>query len=450
MESPFPQYQPSTSERIAIRIKGVYSLWTEWLYSFGALTLTVALAFIIHRAVLPIPVLILAWLLNAYVAPIRERRLLACVRVTSLTSAALVWIAVVMTVCEAVVYTPFMNDVFPPDTLNHDIPYITCLIVFPVTAIVMAAGLVNHGNSRHCRACKMRLGYSPEDSFAGNVFHREAIFQLKLLLWISVALSVICWTYYLVRYSNANMNDSDKYFFLILPVTVFFFSLIYTGARYHGVIEALKQTLHHGKEAVTTLRYLILHGDKVLLMTEEPDNADQYMQADTPAIFEMPYAGSVSNETARHHFAELSGLKELDFKLRPLYSNLTLDGQSSVFHYGVILDDKKPLPEDFRLHGEWVTLDQIGRLWKFNGITCDLAAELNRILTVTMAWKTYNERGFRRYPIKHYRPTFRLSDFPEWNVDYADPTWLMVASNNQDRPMFHVRRFLRKITGKQA
>ena len=67
-----------------------------------------------------------------------------------------------------------------------------------------------------------------------------------------------------------------------------------------------------------------------------------------------------------------------------------------------------------------------------------------------MAWKTYDRQGRRLYPIKHYRPTFRLRDLKDWDVDYSDLSWMSIAENNQDRPFFHTRRLWRKITGLKA
>lgn len=442
----FNRYNPTSAERLNVRIKGVYTLWREWLLAFGAIMLTVVLDVIISNKILPLFVLALAWLLKSYNFPLRERRLLACVRVTSLTASALVWTAIVMIVSLAVCFTPLLNNLFPPDTLNPEIPYVASLIVFPVTTVVMAVASVNEGNSRYCRECKMRFGFSPEDSFAGSIFHSEATFQIRLMMWLSLVLSVACGIYYFGFYSNANYNGADKYFFIYVPLTLYVASLLYTGARCHSLISTLRVTSEHGVGSATTLRYLIVHGDKVLLQTGEPDSADAYVLADTPAITTVAYTGTVDDKAAADNFARLAGIGVSEFRLRPLYNNLTVDGQSNVFHYGVILDADKPLPGNFALHGEWVTLDQIGRLWNFHGITGTLAAEINRILTVTMAWKTYDENGYRRYPIKNYRPTFRLRDFPEWTVDYQDPVWLSVASNNQDQPMFHIRRFLRKIT----
>lgn len=439
---------PSLEDRLAVRIKGVFALWREWLYSFGALTLVVLVGSVLSRIILPAVVLALAWLLNGYVAPLREKHLLACVRLASLTAAALVWSAVVMIICIVIVETPVLNDVFPPETLNPKHPFITALVVFPVTAVIMAYGLLTHGRSQYCRRCKMMLGCSPADSFAGNIFHREARYQLQLLMVLSLVISAILGIYYLVEYSNANFNSSDKYFFFIIPTVLFIVSLAYTGARCRSIIAMMQTVWESSPTAETLIRYLILRGDTVLLQTPEPANADEYVQADTPTTVTLPFRQQITREEGTKEFAKVSGLEPGSFELRPLYNNVTPEGYGNVFHYVVILDPEKPLPDSFIPKGEWATLDQINSLWRFHGVSRALAAEINRILTVTMAWKTYDENGYRRYPIKNYHPTFRLRDFGQWSVDYQDPVWLYVANFNQDKPMFHVRRLLRKLSGR--
>jgi len=66
---------------------------------------------------------------------------------------------------------------------------------------------------------------------------------------------------------------------------------------------------------------------------------------------------------------------------------------------------------------------------------------------MTMAWKTYDRNGRRLYPIRHYRPTFRLRDMPRWDVDYDDQTWFDVAINNEDHRFFRLRSFWNRLTG---
>ena len=80
-------------------------------------------------------------------------------------------------------------------------------------------------------------------------------------------------------------------------------------------------------------------------------------------------------------------------------------------------------------------------------IATPLATELYRIHTITMAWKTYDRRGRRLYPVKNYRPTFRLGDLRKWDVDYDDTSWFSVAFNNEDRKFFRLRSLWQKVTG---
>lgn len=443
-----PQQESNTVRYMEMRIKAVYTLWMEWLYSFGSLTLAVILSFIVPKTFLPAVVLAMAFVLNRYLIPMRERRVLACVRITSLTAKALVLSASVMIICLVVNKTMFLSWLFPQESLNPKIPYITALIVFPVTALVFGYGFLTHGRSRHCRECKMRLGYSPEDNFAGNVFHNEATRQLKLMFWLCAVLAVANWTYYFVKYSNASINGADKYFFLFAPVCLFIISLFYTGNRYKSVVQAFRLSVIHPESSMTKLRFLILRGDEMLLESVDPEDIDDYSRADTPAIVEIPYQHDVTLTEAKKGFEKISGLNEGDFKIKPLFSNLTQDCQANVFHYAVVLDEEKPLPDTWRFTGLWTTLDQIDRLMKSNAVTMSLSTEIYRIYVITMAWKTYDEQGFRRYPVKNYHPTFRLRDFSEWDVDYSDNRWISISEYNQDRSLFRVRRFLRQLGGK--
>ena len=116
---------------------------------------------------------------------------------------------------------------------------------------------------------------------------------------------------------------------------------------------------------------------------------------------------------------------------------------AEVIHYAAFVDKDSTGV----LEGKWTSLDEIDRLMRRSRLSADMCDEVYRIFTVTMAWKTYSREGKRLYPIKHYRPTFRLRDFRDWAVDYEDPVWLDVASNNEDRPFYRTRRLWRRLTG---
>ena len=90
------------------------------------------------------------------------------------------------------------------------------------------------------------------------------------------------------------------------------------------------------------------------------------------------------------------------------------------------------------------SFDDIQRLLMVDRLSPYITNELYRIHNITMAWKTYDRRGRRLYPIRHYKPTFRLRDLKDWDVDYNDIVWLRVAGNNEDKPLYHVRRFINR------
>ena len=82
-----------------------------------------------------------------------------------------------------------------------------------------------------------------------------------------------------------------------------------------------------------------------------------------------------------------------------------------------------------------------------NSISPVLANEIFRIHTIAMTWKTYDRSGKRLYPIRHYRPTFRFRDMPDWDVDYDDMQWFDIAKNNEDRRFYRLRRLYESLTG---
>ena len=93
---------------------------------------------------------------------------------------------------------------------------------------------------------------------------------------------------------------------------------------------------------------------------------------------------------------------------------------------------------------EWLTLQELAPLLNSGMFAPMFAAEIVRFHTISSTFKTYDNRGFRRYKIKHYRPAVRFSDAKTTDVDYNDRIWLYIADNNQDTPFFRLRHFYRR------
>ncbi|MDE7125439.1 MAG: hypothetical protein K2O12_03035, partial [Muribaculaceae bacterium] len=192
-------------------------------------------------------------------------------------------------------------------------------------------------------------------------------------------------------------------------------------------------------DAHTQLRYMVI-SDGMMLLTDAEKCAIEGTAVDTPAIVNLQNTPNVSEDTARRRFEELSGIK--NFSIRYIYRSSGCNAPTTVIHYVVTLDSPSET-DGTPIEGSWYNAIHIDRLINNKQTSPQLTAAFKRIYTVTMAWKTYNVDGHRLYPIKNYRPTFRLKDFNDWNVAYDDPQWINVAVNNQDNIMFHLRDFWR-------
>jgi hypothetical protein len=51
------------------------------------------------------------------------------------------------------------------------------------------------------------------------------------------------------------------------------------------------------------------------------------------------------------------------------------------------------------------------------------------------------------YQIKNYKPTFRLRDIRNWDVDYNDHHWMTVTHINEDKLLYPILKiFMRNAT----
>ena len=190
---------------------------------------------------------------------------------------------------------------------------------------------------------------------------------------------------------------------------------------------------HRLHSQFTLVRYLLFSGDCLLL--SQNDNGDW----DTPVLNVIDRTDCELPGEKASAMVE-KDLDSNDFTLRFLYQNGAYAHGANVLHYAVFLpEDSAVLPKAMRC-----SFDDIQRLLMADRLSPYITNELYRIHNITMAWKTYDRRGRRLYPIRHYKPTFRLRDLKDWDVDYNDIVWLRVAGNNEDKPLYHVRRFINR------
>ena len=121
-----------------------------------------------------------------------------------------------------------------------------------------------------------------------------------------------------------------------------------------------------------------------------------------------------------------------------------MNWERNTFHY-ICCPNSSDVLEESGFKGKWYNQSQIERMLHNRELTPMLAAEIHRLYTVTMAWKTYDADGNRLYKVKNYHPLFRLNGICDWDVDFNSPLWLEVSRFNEDKPLFRFRRMLRRI-----
>lgn len=315
-------------------------------------------------------------------------------------------------------------------------PFISTLIVYPSMVIAYGYALYARGDADICSACREKSGYNIKDTLERNVFHHEIKIQIRLSFWVAVAMSAVTWGYYLIYYINININTPDAFYFFALPGMLFLLSLVYFYMKYMSLEFEVKMLPNVADSKFHTLEhFLVVRDDKMLLCELEVDGMSIGLW-DSPAIYERSYVPEVNEGEAREDFISISGIKE--FSMRPLF--ITTTDKQNCFHYAVFVDSDTELPN---LKGKWCTLLDVDLMLKDGKITRPFAYELHRIHTMTMAWKTYDREGRRLYEIRNYRPTFRLADFKNWDLDYSDLHWLAVSQNNEDKLFYKMRRFWR-------
>ena len=422
--------------------QAVRSLWRVWAFSMGAPILVIVLGLWISLAWLPVLAFLLEFILFLRIRINRNAELPTCYLMPFVMSRILFWSGLIMLIIDQLNVHGYSERWF--ELVNPNLPYIPILVLAPVTAVIAGWAVWRKHNLRFCEDCRMRFGTPAERGFLGKMFSQEGRYQVEFTMTLGIILTVVEYLYYFLAYINVNINTSDKFFFVWLPTIFYGVSLVTMALKYISLWSYYDQEITGNnvrRPDTTQLRYLIFDNEKLYLV--EPDNVLSPLSRglDTPATITLNRREDVPLYEARQYFQQLE--VGSDFELRLMYKSIDAGGDSNVFHYIVTLTDPNSIA-DSRLRGNWYTLPELERLLNSNSLSSMLAAEIHRLYTITMAWKTYDRSGRRLYKIKNYRPTFRLRNIQNWDVDFNDPHWLRVAVNNQDKPFYQVKRFWRR------
>jgi len=430
-------------------LHAVTDIRREWIIACGGVTFVVVLSLWSSPLWQPLFEAIVALVIFCLVPYSRSSHSHPCGRLAKCVIYALIITAIISFAINLFFHTDFILYFFDRKSLNESLPYITPLIIFPAISVVSSFNATKGVSDAHSRKCYLHNEYNPGQPHFGRAVHGVYRGLLSYLALISLAVAVVDWFYYSFFYQNINLNTPDRFFFFVLPSAVYIWSLFYIREHYTSVL------LPTGRPAVgqstgayritdkSILRFLIIHNDRLLLSVSATTLAECLV--DTPVIEYDALDNDYPIDRAKLKLSQLSGLSPDDFSIKTLFTSPFTTNRNKVYHYLVNIPDEVILPKNNEqsslLSGEWTTLDGIDRFMKMGVLSPVLNAEIYRVYTVTMAWKAYDRQGRRRYPIRRYRPTFRLRDAHKWDVDYEDPIWMKISRTNQDSAWWFISRF---------
>lgn len=413
---------------------GIFGMLTTWSIAVLSLEAAILLAFVVDQRWLPVVIF------GVYLAKVCLRRVSHFPvprrnRVAGAVGTALILSAAVM------VAILWVGDQWEPGWLkpqprNHSIPYIAILIVAPMMALTSFWQRWCASSIAERERYRVKFGTYAERDFLEKLYMQESSLQLETLFAISLAVGVAAWVYYFKFYINVNINSPDTFFFVIAPSVLMAASWVYFFRRYRGMWSYYCRNEELDRESGfhTDVRYLVVAGDSLYLTPESPGSP-----TDTPVKCHLPFTTRFDDFFALDRFKSLAGVTPE--KIRFAYIDENTVTLSNTLHYICFFDSEDKL-DGIKVPGAFYSMERVWRMVRDGEASPVLESELRRIYTVAVTWKTYTPSGMRLYAIRNYRPTFRLRDMHKWDVDYNDKNWLAVATVNQDKPFWRVRKFL--------
>lgn len=433
----------STTDVSATTHRYLNGLTTNWVACCLSLIIPIGISPFLSKQWLPIIVVVEVFFLLSYIRSNRFRVRPRCMRPVFLVMSVLLVSAMVMMAINLFHLGWFFGDEMTQYYINRygvnvQLPFITVLIISPIQMVASAWAWIVGRKSSFCLECRAQYSFASDDGFVGHLLRSESSYQIRTLFYIGAFLSLTTWCYFLLFFINVNLNTPDFYIFVVMPVAVFALSIVYIIRRYMGFWSDFnaRYALEGKPRNGVMLRYMVISEGEMWLGTDPKTGL-----WDTPARLFLANTYKVSETEAGRRFEFLTGIH--DYNLRYAYRSSGCDDPIDVYHY-LIFARKRSEVDHSQLEGEWFNAFHIASMIRNKEVNPQFAGAFRRVYTIAMAWKTYDVNGKRLYPIKNYRPTFRLKDMEDWDVNYDDARWLNISCNNEDKLMFRVRDLWRR------
>ncbi|MBD5222279.1 MAG: hypothetical protein HDS70_07955 [Bacteroidales bacterium] len=332
-------------------------------------------------------------------------------------------------------------------------PYIPALFMIPSSFVTMIFVYIFRNNLSICKECNLKFGGIHERGKFGRIINYESKFQLANLLLVFGVLSAIIWSYYLGFYKNINQNARDWYVFTWLVVITLVLDELYFAMRYYNLYLDLKEN----DELLTPedlmnmtskiyLRFYVVCGNNIYMNVHEIDPKTHLREIiDTPFMTKRSIAGITIDEV-KNIIVRMTGVD--NGELRFFFGRKgSASEKQSILRYFYFLDGKIEDYPSLKTPGEWLDFNQLKKIYSASpGLLSDMTvADTNRLATIIITEKLFNDKGFRKSKIKSYVPTFSLEEVRDSVLDFQDDKWIKISSFNSDRRFFRLRTWWRKL-----
>lgn len=336
----------------------------------------------------------------------------------------------------------FFNDPYFPTLWMNPIGFLTFLVVY-----------LRRNKLRICVECSVTNGSHQARGVFGSIMNSEKKFQLKNMMMVAGALTVVVWAYYLIEYQSINANGKDHYIFFWITLIALVLDLIYFLYRYYNLYldlkennELLSQDEIREMTNKTYLRFYVICGNKIYMDPEMQDLTNPiHFGMDTP-FFTKRSASRITTTEVKEIIKDLTGGKEGELRLFFGQNAPDLE-KHSVLRYFYFLDGNPEDYTDMNAHGQWMDFEDVKFVYsRHPHMMSKLAAsDLTRLATILITQKTFNENGSRKVKLKSYQPSFDLIDVRDSKIDFQSDKWIKIAVFNSDIPFYKFRRFVQNL-----
>lgn len=421
----------------------IFASWRNWAISVGLVYVLVVVSPWLSRMVVPYIAFGMSLVAFGYCF-MRHRERYQALAVPYICAITLLLAGVIMTALNLI---DSITDLYElaGKQVNKELPFIVQLFVSPLFAITSGIYLLHRIKTHN--SYRTATGRSVSNVMQRLVW-QESRYQVRFLFIMATVIAVVEWAYCFTGFVTASFNDTDMFFFVWLPVIVFVLSLGTIGVRCISLWAYYSQrgaATMINRDTVSVVRYIIISDDTVYLKEHTIDiKHERVKYYDTALRVRHEFINTISDSDAMQLFTKYTGIEEVK-GIKFLYKDDDVALGSNIFHFLIVLNTKEEIDDSRIRTGEWLTLNELRSLDHQHRLGAELSAELVHIYTVGMMYKTYDRDGRRLYPIRHYRPTFRLGEILGWDVDFSDPRWFKIARLNADKSFFAVRRLFQML-----